>query len=155
MKSPINLKLTQQGYQQLLDEQKELAEARPGVLKRMVDAREQGDLSENAGYHAAKERLGYIDSRLRQLRLMIRFAEVVQNTASIAVSFGNTVVVESGGAKHEFTIVSDLEADPQKGKMSDKSPIGQALLGKVAGDTVKIEVPDGVSVLKVVAIKGT
>lgn len=155
MKSPINLKLTQQGYQQLLDEQKELAEARPGVLKRMVDAREQGDLSENAGYHAAKERLGYIDSRLRQLRLMIRFAEVVQNAAGTAVSFGNTVIVESSGAKREFTIVSDLEADPQKGKMSDKSPIGKALLGKVAGDTVKIDVPDGVTVFKIVAIKGS
>lgn len=153
MKKPIILKLTKEGYQDLLDEQKQLTSDRPGVLKRMVEAREQGDLSENAGYHAAKERLGYIDSRLRHLKLMIRFAEVVSADGSDKISFGHTVVVENEGKTRQFTIVSDLEADPMNGKMSDKSPIGRALLGKKAGDLVEIDVPNGKSIFRVVELK--
>lgn len=153
MKKPIDLKLTPEGYQKLLDEQKELSLKRPGTLKRMVEAREQGDLSENAGYHAAKEQLGYIDSRIRQLKLMLRFAQVVGGDLSNSVSFGKTVEIEGDGNKQEYTIVSDIEADPLNGKMSDKSPIGKALLGKKVGDSVEIDVPNGKITFKVLAIK--
>jgi transcription elongation factor GreA len=153
VKKPIDLKLTQEGFQKLIDEERDLQDQRPGVLKRMVEAREQGDLSENAGYHAAKERLGYIDSRLRHLKLMIRFAEVARDKTSSLISFGNCVIIEADGQKSEFKIVSDIEADPQNGKMSDKSPIGQALLGRRVGDTVEVKVPDGSMKYKVVAIR--
>ncbi len=153
MKSPINLRLTPAGHKQLVDELADLVEQRPGVLKRMVDAREQGDLSENAGYHAAKERLGYIDSRVRRLKIMIRLADVVSGEGGSAVSFGKTVTVEGENGKLEFTVVSDLEADPAKGKMSDKSPIGSAVLGKNVGDSAEISTPDGKSIFKIVEIK--
>lgn len=153
MKKPINLRLTPEGYQNLLDEQKALTENRPNVLKSMVEAREQGDLSENAGYHAAKEKLGFIDSRLRSLKLMIRFAEVVKGENSKNVTFGNTVVIEGPDGQKTFTIVSAMEADPKEGKMSDKSPIGMALLNKKVGDMVKIDVPDGKILFKVVEVK--
>lgn len=153
MKKPIELKLTKEGYQKLLDEERELKDQRPGVLKRMVEAREQGDLSENAGYHAAKERLGYIDSRLRHLKIMIRFAEVVESTGKEVVSFGNTVVVDNSGSKMTYTIVSAQEADPSQGKVSDVSPFGKALLGKNVGDTATVETPDNKIPLKILEIK--
>lgn len=153
MKKPVDLKLTKEGYQKLLEEERDLREQRPGVLKRMVEAREQGDLSENAGYHAAKERLGYIDSRLRQLKLMIRFADVVESASGSVVSFGNTVVVEDAGQKYTYIVVSAQEADPIEGKVSDVSPFGKALLGKRVGDIAAIETPDGSLSLKVLEIK--
>ncbi len=153
MKKPINIRLTPEGYQNLLDEQRSLTENRPVVLKSMVEAREQGDLSENAGYHAAKEKLGYIDSRLRSLKLMIRFAEVVKGEDSSTVTFGNTVIIEGADGKKTFTIVSAMEADPKEGKMSDKSPLGMALLEKKVGDTVVIDVPDGKMSFKILDVK--
>lgn len=153
MKKPINLRLTPEGFQNLLEEQKTLTESRPGVLKAMVEAREQGDLSENAGYHAAKEKLGYIDSRLRSLKLMIRFADVVKGEDSKNVTFGNTVVIEGADGQKTFTIVSAMEADPKEGKMSDKSPIGMALLNKKVGDTIEIDIPDGKVFFKIVDVK--
>lgn len=141
------------GYKKLEEELVELTEQRPGVLKRMVEAREQGDLSENAGYHAAKEQLGFIDSRTKRLKLMLRLSEVVDSGGGGAVSFGNTVVADVDGRKMEFKIVSDLEADPAEQKMSDKSPIGSALLGKNVGDIAVVDIPDGKMKLKVLEIK--
>lgn len=152
MKKAIDLKLTAEGFEKLKDEHAELIAKRPGVLTRLVAAREQGDLSENAGYHAAKEQLGYIDSRLRTLKLMIRSAEVVEAKGTDSVSFGCNVKVSDGTNEREFTIVSALEADPVQGKMSDSSPIGSALIGKKVGDVVEITVPDGKVTYKVVNI---
>lgn len=152
MKKPIDLKLTAQGLQDLENEQDELIARRPGVLVRLVAAREQGDLSENAGYHAAKEELGRIDSRLRMLRLMIRSAEVVGARGVDVVSFGCNVVVSDGKGERQFNIVSALEADPSAGKMSDISPIGSALIGKKVGQSVDISVPDGKVRYKVLRI---
>src|SRR3989344_5845071 len=149
MQKPIDIKVTREGFEDLKNEYEELTKQRPGVLKRMVEAREQGDLSENAGYHAAKERLGYIDSRLRHLKLMIRFAEVVNSSDNGIVSFGNTVVVENDGQKLTYTVVSAQEADPLSGKVSDVSPVGSALLGKRVGDSATVEIPDGKMVLKI------
>lgn len=154
MKSPVDLKLTKEGFENLKDELTTLVARRPDVLKRMVEAREQGDLSENAGYHAAREELGYIDSRTRQVKAMLRLADVVDGDGGETVSFGDTVVADVDGSKMEFKIVSDLEADPAERKMSDKSPIGSALLGKLVGQTVVVEIPDGQMKLRVLEIKG-
>lgn len=153
MKKPIDLKLTPEGFQKLKNEERELREKRPGVLKRMVEAREQGDLSENAGYHAAREQLGYIDSRLRQLKVMIRFAEVVESSAESFVSFGNTVIVQTDDGVHTFTVVSAQEADPASGKISDVSPIGSALLGKAPGENAIVDTGDGQKTFKILEIK--
>lgn len=152
MKKPIDIKLTQAGFEKLQEEQRQLVEKRPGVVKRLTAAREQGDLSENAGYHAAKEELGYIDSRLRMLKLLIRSADVVESSGSEEVSFGCTVKVSDGDSVRNFTIVSGLEADPMNGKMSDISPIGSALIGKRVGDVVDILVPDGKVTYKIIEI---
>lgn len=143
MKKPIELQITSDGYKKLEEEFKQLTEKRPGVLIRMVAAREQGDLSENAGYHAAKEELGRIDRRLRELKILLRFADVVDSKQVEAVSFGNTVTVNDGQSDMDFKIVSAIEANPMQGKISDVSPIGRALLGKKKGEQVKIETPGG------------
>lgn len=155
MKKPIELHLTQEGYDKLRKEYDDLMEARPGVLTRMVAAREMGDLSENAGYHAAKERLGYIDRRTRHLKLMLRFAEVVKAKGTDEVTFGSVVKVQNGDAEVEFSIVSAMEADPMKMKVSDVSPIGRALLGKKVGDSAKVVTPGGEVIYKVLEIKSS
>lgn len=152
MKKPIDVKVTVEGLEKLKQEEQELILKRPGVLARMVAAREQGDLSENAGFHAAKEELGRIDRRLRELKLMIRFADVISNERNTSIALGSVVVVGDGSSEKEFKIIGRLEADPTKGFVSDESPIGSALLGKKVGDTVIVDVPDGKITYKIVSI---
>lgn len=146
-------KFTPAGFEQLKSEMATLTERRPGVLTRLVAAREQGDLSENAGYHAAKEELGKIDSRIREIKLMLRLGEVTEAKEVEIVGFGNVVVINDGEADLEFTIVSAQEADPVKGKVSDSSPIGSALLGRRVGDDVEVFSPNGRADYKIMAIK--
>lgn len=153
MKNPFSLQITLDGYKKLEEEFKRLTEKRPGVLTRMVAAREQGDLSENAGYHAAKDELGQIDRRVRELKLLLKHAQIANSQGSGTISLGNRVLLKNEGAQTEFHIVSALEADPTKGKISDASPIGKELLGKKTGDHVEIVIPDGKIVYEVVEIK--
>lgn len=153
MRKLPTFKFTPKGFDDLKKELEVLAARRPGVLTRLVAAREQGDLSENAGYHAAKEELGKIDSRVRELKLMMRLGEVTQAKEAEIVGFGNEVVINAGEDNMQFTIVSAQEADPLKGKISDGSPIGSALLGKRVGDTVSVYSPSGKTDYKIVEIK--
>lgn len=153
MKKPIDIKFTKEGYEKLGQEYQQLTEKRPGVLSRMVAAREQGDLSENAGYHASKEELGKIDSRLRELKLLMRFGEIVDSSGTGLVGVSSIVKVSAQGKTFEFNIVGQLEADPVHGKLSEVSPIGSALLGKKVGDKVEVEIPDGKTEYIVIEIK--
>jgi len=153
VKKPINVKLTREGFEKLQKELEKLRAKRPGVVTRLTAAREQGDLSENAGYHAAKEELGYVDSRVNEIKFLLRFGDMVEAKGAEAVQIGNTIVVENGEGKKEFRLVGNLEADPAHGKLSEASPIGAALVGKKAGDMVKIEVPDGEISFKILEIK--
>src|SRR3989344_3308221 len=118
MQKPIDIKVTREGFEDLKNEYEDLTKKRPLVLKRMVEAREQGDLSENAGYHASREELSQTDGRLRELKLMIRLAEVVDKAGTDKVSLGNKVKLETDGKTIEYTIVSAQEADPVKNKLS-------------------------------------
>ena len=153
VKKPIDIKMTPEGLSRLKEEQQELSKKRPGVLVRMVAAREQGDLSENAGFHAAKDELARIDHRLRELALISRFADVISAGGSSSVSAGSVVVVDDGSGEKEFKIVGKLEADPASGLISDESPIGRALLAKKVGDLVEVEIPDGRIRFKILSIK--
>lgn len=153
MNSPIDIKVTPEGLEKLKKEQEELIAKRPGVVDRMVAAREQGDLSENAGFHAARDELARIDSRLRELKLIIKFAQIISSDNSSFVGLGTNVIVDDGTGQKEFKIVGKLEADPEKGLVSNESPIGKALVGKKAGESVTIDVPDGKVVYKIINIK--
>lgn len=146
-------KFTPAGFENLKEELAKLLERRPGVLTRLVAAREQGDLSENAGYHAAREELGKIDGRVRMIKFMMRLAVVEEAKETTVVNFGNKVTIGNGQNDMEFTIVSGQEADPLKAKISDSSPIGSALIGKKVGDSVDVDLPGGMVTYKIIDIK--
>lgn len=152
MKNTPVYRLTHEGFENLKKEEQGLINKRPQVVVNLTNAREQGDLSENAGYHAAKEELSWIDSRLKEIKYIKRFAKVVEADKKSQVSFGSTVTIESNGATNQFTIVSAMEADPAKNKISDSSPIGGALIGKKAGDIVELIMPGSKTTYKIIEV---
>jgi transcription elongation factor GreA len=152
MKKPIDIQLTKEGLENFKKEQQVLIDKRPEVLARLVAAREQGDLSENAGYHAAKDELAYIDHRIRELKFLLRFADVIETNQTGVVAFGSVVTISDGQRNMVYTIVGKLEANPAKGKLSDVSPIGKMLIGKKVGESVKVDIPDGNITYKVISI---
>jgi len=148
----MNYQFTKNGYEQLQKEKENLQKRRPQVVINLSNAREQGDLSENAGYHAAKDELSQIDSRIRELEVLLRLGKIVEANQNINVGFGSRVKVEVSNKQMEFIIVNALEANPAQGKMSDESPIGKALLGKKIGNSFEVETPAGKSLFKVIEI---
>lgn len=153
MQQPPKITFTKEGFAALVKEEQDLTTKRPHVLKRMVEAREQGDLSENAGYHAAKEGLGYIDSRLRAIKDLKRFGQIIEGSQNGEVNVSSTVTVDNQGEKQTFTIVGELEANPMENKLSKTSPIGSALIGKKVNDSVVVEIPAGKLFLKILEVK--
>ena len=113
------------------------------AIERVARARDFGDLSENAEYHAAKEELAFIEGRIEELEGIVIRAEVVDKNDTGSVDIGCKVTVELGGKEHIYEIVGEWEADPLKKKISHTSPLGQALLGKKKGESVEFEAPAG------------
>jgi transcription elongation factor GreA len=148
--------LTPEGLKQIHDELEHLKNVRrEEVSQKLERAIKQGDLKENADYHDAKEEQGFIEGRIRQLEDMLRRASVIEtNGPSNVVRIGSTVTVrEVGEAEDEtYIIVGAHEADPTKGRISNSSPIGSALLGAKKGQTVRAETPAGTVEFQVVDI---
>jgi transcription elongation factor GreA len=132
-------------------------ELRNELPKEILKARAHGDLSENAEYHAAKERQGYVNARLGQLQArlrefsMIDFSKIPRDR----VGLGSHVVVLDIKKDEEisYQLVTSEESDLANGKISTSSPIGRGLLGKQVGDTVKIQIPDGIREMEVLSLK--
>ena len=140
--------MTHAGYQALEKEINLLKTVeRPNVIKMIEEARAHGDLSENAEYHAAKERQAFIEGRMIELEDQLGRAEVidVSKLSGSTVKFGATVTLvdEDTDEKRKFQIVGDLEADAKHGRISISSPIARALIGKGKGDTVEVAAPGG------------
>jgi transcription elongation factor GreA len=140
--------MTADGYKSLEAEINELKSVeRPAIIKAISEARAHGDLSENAEYHAAKERQAFIEGRVIELEDMIGRADVidVSRLSGTTVKFGATVTLvdEDTDQKRKFQIVGDHEADATKGRISISSPIARALIGKSKGDTVEVAAPGG------------
>ena len=140
--------MTVAGHKVLEDEIQHLKTVeRPSIIKAIAEARAHGDLSENAEYHAAKERQGFIEGRVMDLEDKLSRAEVidVSKLSGKTVTFGATVTLadEDNGATVTYQIVGDFEADLKKRKISISSPIARALIGKAAGDTVEVAAPGG------------
>jgi transcription elongation factor GreA len=136
-----------EGYKRLEKELDELKKERPGVIQAIKEAREEGDLRENAGYDAARERQGMLEARINHIESrMIRFEvidiDVLQSDRAV---FGATVTVEDmdSGERRTFTLMGPDEADHTKGTISIESPVGRALLGKQEGDEISVQVPKG------------
>ena len=121
---------------------------------RLRNAVQMGDLSENADYAVAKEEQAFLEGRIQELETILREAVIVEEAASDVVGVGATVVVsESGGPAETFLLVGVKEADPRQGRISHESPIGLALLGHRAGDTVQAATPDGTLTFKVLEVR--
>ena len=127
-------------------------EERQRIAERILRAREHGDLSENAEYHAAKEDQAHLETRIQRLLARLRSARVVETPAGgDAVAFGSTVtfVDEGSGREQTFTLVGTTEQDLKVGKLSSESPIGRALIGAKVGDIVAVETPGGTRDMRV------
>ena len=140
--------MTQSGYDALNAELKDLKSVeRPAVIKAISEAREHGDLSENAEYHAAREKQSFIEGRIKELEGLIGRADVIDPSRmeGPTIRFGATVdlVDETTEEKKIYQIVGESEADINGGKLSVKSPLARALIGKEEGDSVEVTTPGG------------
>jgi transcription elongation factor GreA len=140
--------MTRSGLVRLKDELKRLKGVeRPKIVKEIAEARSHGDLSENAEYHAAKEKQSHLEGRIMQVEHWIASAEVIDVTrlAGDRVVFGATVSLADADSGDEvrYRIVGELEADLKQGKISVTSPIARALIGRSEGDTVSVRTPSG------------
>ena len=152
------LPMTAEGLKSLEDELKRLrGEERPAVIKAIEVAREHGDLSENAEYHAARDRQSFIEGRLAELEDMISRADVIDPKALSGkiVRFGATVKLadEDTDEENTYTIVGPYEADISKGWISTSSPIAKALIGKKVGDSAEVNTPRGSKSYEILNIK--
>ena len=150
--------MTAEGYHTLDDELKRLKTLeRPAVIAAIAEARAHGDLSENAEYHAAKERQGWIEGRIAEIEDIISRAEVIDfsKLTGKTVKFGATVQLadEDTDEKVKYQIVGPYEADLTKRRISVTSPIGRALIGKTVGDTVEVQTPRGARSYEVVTVQ--
>ncbi|HYG76734.1 MAG TPA: transcription elongation factor GreA [Planctomycetota bacterium] len=149
--------MTKEGLDKLNAEVAELEERRPKVLQQIKEAREKGDLSENAEYHAAREDLSMLEGRIRELKDKVSRAVIVDKTkiGGDTVVFGATVKLLSlsDNEEEEYTLVGEGENDPLNGRILTTSPMGQALLTKKVGDKVEVPTPKGALKFKVLEIR--
>lgn|SRR3990172_10535068 len=122
------------------------------IAERIQAAKEQGDLSENTEYAIAKDEQAATDGRIEELEQILKTVKVVERSGGEAVGIGSKVSVEVGGQEMNFEIVGANEADPSKGRISNESAVGQALLGKKAGEAVVAETPSGQVEYKVISV---
>ncbi|GIX13511.1 MAG: transcription elongation factor GreA [Paracoccaceae bacterium] len=149
--------LTRKGYDDLERELKHLKTVeRPAVIRAISEAREHGDLSENAEYHAARERQGFVEGRIKELEAVIARAEVIDVARlSGPVKFGATVELEDeeSGERRVFQIVGEYEADLEAGRLNVRSPLARALIGKEEGDSVEVRTPGGTRCYEIIAVR--
>ncbi len=149
--------ITPAGFKAAEAELKQLkSQDRPAVIKAIAEAREHGDLSENAEYHAAREQQSHIEGRIKELEGIIGLADVIDVTKlSGSIKFGATVELADEDTDEEKTyqIVGESEADMTRNKINIKSPIARALIGKEEGDSVEVRTPGGVRSYEVLSVK--
>ncbi len=150
--------MTAEGYHALDEELKRLkTQERPSTIAAIAEARQHGDLSENAEYHAAKERQGWIEGRIAEIEDRIARAQIidVSRLSGAQVKFGATVSVldEDTEESARYQIVGEHEADVRSGKVSVTSPIARAMIGKEVGDVVEVNTPGGVKGYEILKIE--
>ncbi len=150
--------LTKGGLEDLQKEYEELTKVkRPEVLERVSSARNQGDLSENAEYTAARDELSFIDGRIEEIEELLKQVSIIEDTTrndvNAGVALGSKVTVKVGDKEEVFMVVGEWEADPAAKKISHESPLGKSLLGKKKGESVEVEAPAGRVVYTVVSVK--
>ncbi len=155
--SDARVPMTQKGYQTLMEELKRLKSVeRPKVVREIEEARDHGDLSENAEFHAAKERQSLLDVQIREIEDKMARAQVIEisKLSGEKVVFGATVsLVDENGDKVVYQIVGDHEAEPKNGKISISSPIARALIGKSEGDEAEVRTPAGARTFEILSVE--
>ncbi len=148
--------LTRQGQTALNDELKRLkSQERPAIIRAIAEAREHGDLSENAEYHAARERQSFVEGRVKELEGILSLADVIDTSKlSGSIKFGAIVTLTDEDTEEEKTyrIVGEPEADIEAGKLNIKSPLARALIGKDEGDSVEVNTPGGEKAYEILKI---
>ena len=148
------IELTQEGYDETVAELEELKAKHQPAVDRVALARSYGDLSENSEYHAAREDLSFLVSRIDELETVLAQAKVITAKPSTSkIKIGSTATLKHKGKSITYQVVTAWEADPQQNKVSSESPLGKALLGKKIGDVVTVEVPAGIQEYTVLKIK--
>lgn len=150
--------MTAEGLKRLEDELRHLKnDERPAVIRAIAAAREHGDLSENAEYHAARERQSFIEGRVAELESLISYADVIDPSklSGSTVKFGATVMLYDEDADEEVTyqIVGSHEADIAKGRLSITSPLARGLIGREVGDSVEVSAPGGAKSYEICEIR--
>ena len=150
--------VTRQGYDALNAELKTLKEeTRPSVIKAISEAREHGDLSENAEYHSAREKQSFVEGRIQELEGIIGRADVIdpEKMSGATVKFGATVQIVDEDTDEEkvYQIVGEPEADIDNGKLNMRSPLARGLIGKEEGDSVEINTPGGGRSYEILSVK--
>ena len=148
--------MSEEGIEKLKEELHELKTVkRRELAKRIEEAKALGDLSENAEYHEAKDALGFVEGRIFEIEDILKNVAIIEHEKGEAgvVHVGSTIITEVKGKEKQFNIVGSNEADPLTGKISNESPIGQALLGHKAGDEISVETPGGITVYKIKEVK--
>ncbi len=150
--------LTADGLKKVKEELEYLTSTRRKEVAQMIaEAKAEGDISENAGYDEAKTAQGFLEGRIRELEKILKNAQVIEddNRPANEISLGRTVIVREDGTdfKETYTIVGSLEADPVKGRISNHSPIGKALIGKKIGQKVTVQSPGGEIVFEILKIE--
>ena len=145
--------LTLAGKKELEAELGELKGRRGEIAEKIAAARDFGDLSENAEYDAAREEQGLVETRIAEVEDILIHATIIKAASKNGVGLGSTVELKTGSKKVSYTVVGPVEADPLEGKISNESPIGEALMGKKAGEKVTITTPKGSITYTIEAIK--
>ncbi len=147
--------LSQESFDKLKTELEDLVKNQiPSIANRIDEARQMGDLSENAEYHAAREDMSWARTREKEIKNILDNAKIIEKTDhSGVIDVGSTIIVDLNGKKKEYKIVGAQEADPLSGMISNESPLGSAFLGKKKKDKVQVEVPAGVQTYKIIDVK--
>jgi transcription elongation factor GreA len=144
--------ITIEGKKDLENELEVLKGRRAEVAAKIAEARDFGDLSENAEYDVAREEQGLVETRIADIEDIVQNAEIIKNVDSSKVVLGSKVELKTDGSSVVYTIVGPVEADPLEGRISDKSPIGLALFGKKVGDQAVITTPKGAITYEIASI---
>ena len=135
--------ITDSGRKELEKELAELKSRRGEIAEKIAEARSFGDLSENAEYDAAREEQGLLETRVIEIEDILQHASIIKSADATVVGLGSAVELKNSDRTVTYTVVGPVEADPMEGKISDETPIGQALMGKKVGDEVTISTPKG------------
>jgi len=145
--------ITVTGKKELEKELETLKSRRGSIADKIAEARDYGDLSENAEYDAAREDQGLVESRIAEIEDILLNADVIKASRKSTVSLGSKVELKNGAKTITYIVVGPVEADPMQGKISNESPIGAALFGKKVSDKVKVTTPKGDISYEIVAIR--